>query len=150
MLDTRNMSETHPSEVDEQVGFFDRFAERASLFVAKAPFFAACVIFVVCWLVQGIVKMSTEGLMAFASTTYQLEINTTTTIVTFLMVAILQNSQTRGDAAMQKKLNAIADALSDLLEHTAEQVEDTDACQNLMEDAEELRAAVGLEHREST
>lgn len=51
--------------------------------------------------------------------TWQLIINTATTIVTFLMVALLQNSQTRSDHAIQHKLNAIADGLADLMEHLA-------------------------------
>jgi low affinity Fe/Cu permease len=78
-----------------------------------------------------------------------LEINTTTTIITFLMVAILQNSQTRAINAIQKKLNAMADAQADLLMYLARK-EETDACQQLVDDAKELRAAVGLEDREST
>ena len=66
-------------------------------------------------------------------------INTLTTIVTFLMVALLQNSQTRADQAVQHKLNAIADALSDLMHDQGNE-----------KDAAELRDAVGLEEREST
>lgn len=142
---------THPSEVDDNVGFFDRFAERCSLFVSRAPFFAGCVIFVTLWLVQGIIKIVSSGsFRSFANTTYQLEINTTTTIITFLMVAILQNAQTRSTSAIQKKLNALADALADLLEWTADNANEKDACHHLRTDAEELRTAVGLEHREST
>jgi low affinity Fe/Cu permease len=45
--------------------------------------------------------------------TWQLIINTVTTIITFLMVALLQNSQTRSDQALQHKLNAIADGLEE-------------------------------------
>jgi low affinity Fe/Cu permease len=71
--------------------------------------------------------------------TWQLIINTLTTIITFLMVALLQNSQTRADLAVQHKLNAIADSLSDLM-----------AERGLDKDSEELREAVGLEQREST
>jgi low affinity Fe/Cu permease len=71
--------------------------------------------------------------------TWQLIINTTTTIITFLMVALLQNSQRRGELAIQQKLNAIADMLSDLAEN-----------EGLSKDARELREAVGLEDREST
>src|SRR4051794_12025165 len=97
-------------EVDEHVGLFDRFAEEASLFVSRAPFFAGCVIFVFLWIIQGVIKVSQSGLAGFTDTAYQLEINTTTTIITFLMVAILQNSQTRAINAIQKKLNAMADA----------------------------------------
>src|SRR5207248_4915045 len=42
--------------------------------------------------------------------TWQLLINTATTIVTFLLVALLQNSQTRNDQATQHKLNEIGRA----------------------------------------
>jgi Low affinity iron permease len=76
----------------------------------------------------------------------QLEINTTTTIITFLMVALLQNSQTRENQATQHKLNAIADGVADLMEHISERNDDSD----LKLDVEELRCAVGLEAREST
>jgi len=36
------------------------------------------------------------------------------------MVALLQNSQTRSDQAVQHKLNAIADGLGDLMSHLAD------------------------------
>jgi low affinity Fe/Cu permease len=75
--------------------------------------------------------------------TWQLIINTATTIITFLMVALLQNSQTRSDQALQHKLNAIADGLADLMRHV-------DAKKQLEQDIKELREAVGLEEREST
>jgi low affinity Fe/Cu permease len=75
--------------------------------------------------------------------TWQLIINTATTIVTFLMVALLQNTSTRADRSTQDKLNAIADGLADLMRSVAR--DDPDLRQDLME----LRAAVGLEDRES-
>ncbi|MEA2550891.1 MAG: hypothetical protein QOE25_660, partial [Actinomycetota bacterium] len=90
--------------------------------------------------------ISQGSLHGFLDSQYQLEINTTTTIITFLMVALLQNSQTRTDQATQHKLNAIADGLADLMEHIAELAPD-DA---LQKDMLELRAAIGLETREST
>ena len=62
------------------------------------------------------------------------------------MVALLQNSQTRTDQATQHKLNAIADGLADLMEHLATEFPDS----SLDKDMEELRAAIGLETREST
>ncbi len=51
--------------------------------------------------------------------TWQLLINTLTTIVTFLMVALLQNSQTRANQAVLDKLNAIAGGLAELMTPTA-------------------------------
>jgi hypothetical protein len=78
--------------------------------------------------------------------TWQLIINTVTTIITFLLVALLQNSQTRSDQAIQHKLNAIADGLADLMAHVYSDGEGRDLEQDLVE----LRAAVGLEAHEST
>jgi low affinity Fe/Cu permease len=136
-----------PSEVSSRVGFFDSFAGRTASLASRAPFFAFCLLLVVLWLVQGAILIATTGsLHRFLDSQYQLEINTTTTIITFLMVALLQNSQTRADQAIQHKLNAIADGLADLMEHIAVQTPDS----ALNEDIKELRAAVGLESIEST
>jgi hypothetical protein len=59
------------------------------------------------------------------------------------MVALLQNTQTRADQATQDKLNAIADGLADLMRSSS----GNDSA--LRKDMLELRAAVGLEDRES-
>jgi len=78
--------------------------------------------------------------------TYQLIINTPTTIITFLLVALLQNTQKRSEQALQHKLDAVADGLVDLMEHFA--VEDPErraAKGDLAGDIEDLKAAVGLE-----
>ena len=76
--------------------------------------------------------------------TWQLIINTITTIVTFLLVALLQNTQTRADAASQQKLNAIADALADLITNVPVQ-----NGADMRAHARDLREAVGLEDRTS-
>jgi low affinity Fe/Cu permease len=47
------------------------------------------------------------------SDTWQLVVNTATTIITFLMVFVIQNSQNRDAAAMQAKLDEIIRAVSD-------------------------------------
>ncbi|GII34780.1 hypothetical protein Pmi06nite_82220 [Planotetraspora mira] len=77
--------------------------------------------------------------------TWQLIINTATTIVTFLLVALLQNTQSRADAAIQHKLNAIADGLADLMKQVSEDHDE----KPLHTDVQELRDAVGLENKES-
>jgi low affinity Fe/Cu permease len=74
----------------------------------------------------------------------RLIINTITTIVTFLMVALLQNSQSRNDSATQDKLNAVAAGLAELI--TLVDKKDPDA-QRLRT---ERRDAVGLEGRTSS
>jgi low affinity Fe/Cu permease len=126
-----------PSSVTGPVGFFDRFAGAASSAVSRAPFFAFCVLLIIIW---------APSIAIFNLDTWQLIINTATTIITFLMVALLQNSQTRNDQATQHKLNAIADGLADLMAHQVRQHNDT----VLDNDLRELRLAVGLEDRETT
>ena len=127
-----------PSDVSTRVGIFDRFAGRASQVVGRAAFFAFCVLLVVLWAPTIFQLRSID--------TWQLIINTVTTIITFLMVALLQNSQTRSDQAIQHKLNAIADGLADLMAY----LEDNGTRRNLEKDLVELRTAVGLEEHEST
>jgi low affinity Fe/Cu permease len=141
------MSVLMPSDVSARVGFFDRFAGWAASFASRAPFFAFCVFLVVAWIIQGLITMAISGDPSMLiNDKYQLEINTTTTIITFLMVALLQNSQTREDQATQHKLNAMADAMADMMEQMAQHWD----VQSLRQDIHELRLAVGLEEREST
>ncbi|HZD18709.1 MAG TPA: low affinity iron permease family protein [Actinomycetota bacterium] len=142
----RKIGSLYPSGVTDRIGFFDRFAGRASQIVSRAPFFAFCVLLVIGWLIEGVVHMVASGPSEFLNDSYQLQINTTTTIITFLLVALLQNSQTRSDRALHHKLNALADGLADLMGHLAERADDED----LRQDIRELRAAVGLEKRETT
>jgi hypothetical protein len=126
-----------PSDITDRVGFFDRLATRASGFFSKAWFFSLCVLLVVIWAPSYYLIADID--------TWQLIINTATTIVTFLMVALLQNTQTRADQAIQHKLNAIADGLADLMTHIAHDRDDD----GLRDDVTELKSAVGLELRES-
>jgi low affinity Fe/Cu permease len=136
-----------PSDVSSRVGFFDRFAGLTAQIASRAPFFAFCLLLVLVWLIQGAITIVADrSFSAFLDGQYQLEINTTTTIITFLMVALLQNSQTRSDHALQHKLNAIADGIADLMEHLSESHSGDD----LTNDIRELRLAVGLEQIEST
>lgn len=124
-----------PSDVDDERSFFDRFAGRVTTFVSRGWFFSMCVLLVVVWAPSYFLVDSID--------TWQLIINTATTIVTFLMVALLQNSQSRSDAALQDKLNAVAAALAVFMDHFDEDSNE------LRQAREELVAAVGLEERES-
>lgn len=121
-----------PSSVTPSLGLFDRFASWSNAVVSRAPFFAFCVALVVIW-------APTYWLFGDVDS-WQLLINSTTTVITFLLVALIQNSAYRSDLATQHKLNAIADALATVME----QDPDLDA------DVAELRAAVGIEERESS
>jgi low affinity Fe/Cu permease len=136
-----------PSDVSSRLGIFDRIAGHAANIASRAPFFAFCVLLVSLWLMQGILTIVATGdLHRFLDDKYQLEINTTTTIITFLLVALLQNSETRENQATQHKLNAMADAMADLMASVADRYDDD----GLRQDIRELRLAVGLEEREGT
>jgi hypothetical protein len=124
-----------PSDVSSQVTPFDRFASAAARFVSRAWFFSLCVLLVIVWVPSYFLFQDLN--------TWQLVINTATTIITFLLVALLQNTQTRADEALQQKLNAIADGLADLMSAIGEDKP------GLRQDLVELRDAVGLEDRES-
>lgn len=134
-----------PSSVSSELGLFDRFASAVGHWVSRAPFFAAALAIVVAWLVEGVVLMSVKGPRAFLDQTFQLQINTVTTVITFLLVALLQNTQARDNIALQEKLNAIAEGLVALMDkaptdHLADEHE-----RELHDAVTELRAAIGLE-----
>jgi low affinity Fe/Cu permease len=83
--------------------WFTRFATGASRVTGKAATFALALIIVVVWAVTG-------PLFGF-SDTWQLVINTGTTIVTFLMVFLIQNTQNRDSEAMHVKMDELIRAL---------------------------------------
>jgi len=90
---------------DSGIGFaLERFSLRATEWAGSSwAFTIACVVIVV-WLVTG-------PLFHF-SDTWQLVINTGTTIVTFLMVFLIQRAQNKESRAVQLKLNEIVAAIS--------------------------------------
>jgi low affinity Fe/Cu permease len=87
---------------------FDRFAEQVSDIVSGAPFFTVSAALVVLWLPTIVVFSSVD--------TWQLVINTATSILAFLLVALLQNSERRSDRAASRKLDSLAAAVADLLD----------------------------------
>jgi low affinity Fe/Cu permease len=80
-------------------GFFSKFATTISDASGKPITFVAAVVLVLVWAVSGPFFNYSE--------TWQLVINTSTTIVTFLMVFVLQNSQNRDGKALQAKLDEL-------------------------------------------
>jgi low affinity Fe/Cu permease len=78
---------------------FSDFAGRVAQATGRPTTFLLCVITVIIWAVSG-------PLFGF-SDTWQLIINTGTTIVTFLMVFLIQNTQNRDGAAIQAKLDEL-------------------------------------------
>ena len=78
---------------------FSRFATGVSDIVGKPATFVAALAMVVVWAISG-------PFFGF-SEVWQLVINTSTTIVTFLMIFVLQNSQNRDGKALQAKLDEL-------------------------------------------
>ena len=82
---------------------FTRFARAMSRTLGHPLAFGLAVLLVVVWIISGPLFHFTD--------TWQLVINTGTTIVTFLMVFLIQNTQNRDSEAMQVKLDEVIRAL---------------------------------------
>jgi low affinity Fe/Cu permease len=93
------------------VSRFDRFAAWAAKGAASAKFFAFCVLLVLVW-IPTIAVMPAQ--VPPKLDTWQLVINTATTIVTFLLVALLHNDQQRFEDATNRRLQAIVEEIDNL------------------------------------
>jgi len=82
---------------------FSRAANAVAVATGRPMTFALCCALVLAW--------AATGPMFHFSDTWQLVINTGTTIITFLMVFLIQNTQNREGAALQAKLDEIIRAL---------------------------------------
>lgn len=127
---------TEPRTPDEiaQPTTFDRFAEAASRFVSRGAFFTLCLVVVVVWMPTILVFSSVD--------TWQLVINTMTSVLAFLLIALLQNSERRYDEALHAKIDALAAGLADFIERHEAGGDD-----GMRERVDELRETVGLERR---
>ena len=86
----------HPNS---SANFFERFASRATQATGSSTAFLLALLTVIIWI--------TTGPLFGYSDTWQLVINTGTTIITFLMVFLIQKSQNKDSLAMQIKLNEL-------------------------------------------
>lgn len=126
--------------------WYSRFASSASHFCGRPRVFSLAVGIILLWIVTG-------PFFAF-SDTWQLVINTGTTIVTFLMVFLIQNTQNRDTAAMQIKLDELIratrgahNALLDLEEIEQETIDRFRAKYIAL--AEEARSQLDLGNRDT-
>ena len=84
---------------------FAKFANVTARVAGSPPAFLACVALVLAWAITGPMFKFSE--------TWQLVINTGTTIITFLMVFLIQNTQNRDGVALQTKLDELIRATTD-------------------------------------
>jgi low affinity Fe/Cu permease len=87
------------TEKNKQLNFFERFANWAAQFTGSSTAFMGAAAVVIIWAVTGPFFNFSE--------TWQLVINTGTTIITFLMVFLIQKAQNKDSKAIQLKLNEL-------------------------------------------
>jgi low affinity Fe/Cu permease len=97
----KNTSLKPSQSANEQFG---RFATTASLWLGSKWAFVAAGLIIITW--------GVTGPLFHYSDTWQLVINTGTTIVTFLMVFLIQNTQNRDARAINLKLDELIHAIS--------------------------------------
>ncbi|RZL23015.1 MAG: low affinity iron permease family protein [Pedobacter sp.] len=96
----------------KNIGLFERFANAATKFTGSSPAFIGAAAIVFLWAITGPLFNYSE--------TWQLVINTGTTIITFLMVFLIQKAQNKDGKAIQLKLNELIAAQ----EHTSNRMVD--------------------------
>ena len=84
---------------------FEKTANAIAKAMGKPITFVLCVLLVIAW--------AASGPLFHFSDTWQLVINTGTTIITFLMVFLIQNSQNREGQALQAKLDELIRSVQD-------------------------------------
>ncbi len=112
---------------------FDRFVEGVYLKVSRPSFFIVCVLIVVVWLVSVPLWADLKA--------WQYVIHTVTSVITLLLLALLENAGRRTEEATHEKLNVLAEALAALMQSRAG--EDPE----LRKAVKKLRESVGLEER---
>ena len=92
-------AQANPTRVDGLNEAFERAANLVARITGRPWTFTVCCTLVLVWVLT--------GPMFHFSDTWQLVINTGTTIVTFLMVFLIQNTQNRESAALHAKLDEL-------------------------------------------
>lgn len=93
------MNKMHMTLSKHDKSLFERIAQKTASWAGTSNVFLIALAMIIAWAVTG-------PIFSY-SNTWQLVINTTTTIVTFLMVFLIQNTQNRDTQAMQLKLDEL-------------------------------------------
>ncbi len=135
MIDEEHRPAAQTRAAGDRRSWFDRFVEAAHLRVSRPPFFFVCLGLIALWFASAPLWADLKA--------WQYVIHTVASVITLLLLALLENAGRRSEEAAQEKLNVIAEALAALMESRANDDH------KLLEEVERLREAVGLEDRAS-
>jgi low affinity Fe/Cu permease len=114
-------------------GPFERFVEAVNERVSSAPFFLLIIVIIVGWLLSFPLWSSSKD--------WQYAIHTVSSVISLLLLVLLENAGRRSQESVHEKLNVMAEALAALMK--SEGRDDAD-----LQDAErKLNEAIGLEER---
>jgi low affinity Fe/Cu permease len=99
MTESCRVAQTQSNGNSLKTGIFDELARKVACASGKPLTFGSAVALIIVWAITGPIYKYND--------TWQLVINTGTTIITFLMVFLIQNTQNRDAAAVQLKLDEL-------------------------------------------
>ena len=130
-MDTRDAADDRKK--DDGRGPFEKFVEAANQVVSRAPFFLVIVAIVIGWAVSYPFWGSSKD--------WQYAIHTISSVISLMLLVLLENAGRRAEETAQEKLNVIAEGLAALMDSAAADDEE------LREAHRRLIEAVGLEQR---
>lgn len=118
---------------DDGRNHFEKFVEAVHSRVSQAPFFLVCLAIVIVWAASVPFWPDLKQ--------WQVAIHTVSSVLSLLLLVLLENSGRRAEEAAQEKLNVLAEALAELMESEGR----NDPA--LSDATTKLREAIGLEER---
>ena len=130
-MDTRDAADDRKKS--DGRGPFEKFVEAVNQQVSRAPFFIVCLGIVVAWLASYPLFSSGKN--------WQYVIHTVSSVISLLLLVLLENAGRRSQETVQEKLNVLAEGMAALMKSEGR---DDPA---LREAEEKLNEAIGLEER---
>ena len=118
---------------DDGRNVFEKFVEAVHQRVSRAPFFLVCLGIVIIWGASAPLWPDLKQ--------WQVAIHTVASVLSILLLVLLENAGRRTEEASHEKLNVIAEALAELMESRSRNDPE------LGDATRKLREAIGLEER---